>query len=263
MYTVAEKIAEHWFAPPARLAHAVESFWAFAGESGTVWSECTLPDAAADIVFALDAEPPLSATVRGPTRVARACRFDAAQRFVGARLRPGIAAHLLRLPAAELLDARVPARSFSRKLAADGGSPASALPSFVKRLGVALEERGLIEGTALSRSLSATSKQFDRVQQLARALEWSERTLERRLLDELGLSPKRYLRILRIRRALRALRTSNADSSAQLASELGFADQAHLCREFRELLGCTPTQALDQPINAPLGLALRPLPGSW
>jgi AraC-like DNA-binding protein len=97
------------------------------------------------------------------------------------------------------------------------------------------------------------------VGELARCAGVSERTLHRGFLDWVGARPKQLLRALRIREAVR--RAQGASAPAESAAELGFADQAHLCREMRELWGTTPgrllasdffkTDSAPQPTKAP------------
>jgi AraC-like DNA-binding protein len=56
-----------------------------------------------------------------------------------------------------------------------------------------------------------------------------------------GLTPKRYARVLRFQRALgRAAR--GEDGWAGIAADLGYSDQAHFNREFREFTGVTPSR---------------------
>lgn len=54
------------------------------------------------------------------------------------------------------------------------------------------------------------------------------------------MSVTRYRNRIRVARALDRLEHGE-DSLAALAADLGFADQAHLCRTVRQHLGCTPT----------------------
>jgi len=65
------------------------------------------------------------------------------------------------------------------------------------------------------------------------------RTLRSAASGELGLPPKHYARIERLFTALAASRRL---SWAEVAADSGFSDQAHLVREFRSLLGETPTR---------------------
>jgi AraC-like DNA-binding protein len=69
------------------------------------------------------------------------------------------------------------------------------------------------------------------------------KSFARRFRAQIGLSPKRFSRVLRLQRVLRAMTTS-ADPDldwADLAASHGFTDQSHLIHEFRELTSLTPS----------------------
>jgi AraC-like DNA-binding protein len=70
----------------------------------------------------------------------------------------------------------------------------------------------------------------------------SERHLRRRCEVAVGYGPKTLDRVLRFQR-FRRLREHRVASLAQLAFESGYADQAHLTREYRRLAGTTPGRA--------------------
>jgi AraC-like DNA-binding protein len=71
----------------------------------------------------------------------------------------------------------------------------------------------------------------------------SERRLERTFRFGTGLSPKEFSRITRIHAVLARIPRLDSDATwVKIASELGFADQAHLIREFRALTGVTPAR---------------------
>jgi AraC-like DNA-binding protein len=79
------------------------------------------------------------------------------------------------------------------------------------------------------------------VAQLCAELGCSRRHLSARFGDEVGLGPKAVARIMRFRRAMALLGEPRATRSlAEVAAASGFADQAHLTREFRAMAGVTP-----------------------
>ncbi|GAA1830131.1 AraC family transcriptional regulator [Pseudonocardia ailaonensis] len=81
-----------------------------------------------------------------------------------------------------------------------------------------------------------------RIEELAREVGWSRRHLALQFRGETGLSPKSAARVIRFERACDLLRTSTRPTLADVATTCGYADQAHLARDFRELAGLTATQ---------------------
>ena len=83
-----------------------------------------------------------------------------------------------------------------------------------------------------------------RIATIATRLGWSRKHLSQRFQDEVGLPPKAVARIFRFNRLL-SLAAAETDADwAGLAAECGYADQAHLTREFAEFAGTTPTRWL-------------------
>jgi AraC-like DNA-binding protein len=77
---------------------------------------------------------------------------------------------------------------------------------------------------------------------LASSLRIAPRTLLRRFRRSTGLSPKQFARICRFRHAAFQLMEGNRPGWAQVASGTGFADQAHMINEFKDLTGLTPEE---------------------
>lgn len=76
--------------------------------------------------------------------------------------------------------------------------------------------------------------------ELAEELGVSTRTLERQFLQEVGIGAKTLSRLIRFEAAYNTLSYAPQTPLVSLAYETGFADQAHLTREFRALGGLTP-----------------------
>lgn len=88
------------------------------------------------------------------------------------------------------------------------------------------------------------------VAEVAARVGWSVRHLEQRFRAETGLGPKEAARVVRFDRARRALAgraaAGRALDLAGLAGAAGFADQAHLTREWRAFSGLPPTRWLRE-----------------
>lgn len=65
------------------------------------------------------------------------------------------------------------------------------------------------------------------------------RTLQRRFMEHVGVSPRQHLRWLRFERA-RQLLLQRKHRSVDVAMLAGYSDQAHFVREFRRFAGVTP-----------------------
>jgi AraC-like DNA-binding protein len=79
-----------------------------------------------------------------------------------------------------------------------------------------------------------------RIETIAAEVGWSRRHLANRFREAIGLAPKALARVIRVEHAARRVRAG--DPLAAIAYAAGYADQAHFNRDFRELVGCTPTQ---------------------
>jgi AraC-like DNA-binding protein len=75
------------------------------------------------------------------------------------------------------------------------------------------------------------------VADVARAVGWSERHLAARFRAEIGLTPKAAARVIRFDRARRMIPYR---PGAAVAATCGYADQAHLVREFVDFTGLAP-----------------------
>jgi AraC-like DNA-binding protein len=79
---------------------------------------------------------------------------------------------------------------------------------------------------------------------LSQHVNLSQRHIERLYQQQVGLSPKFYSRLLRIEAARKALKQPN-DSLTGLGLSLGFYDQSHFIREFKAIVGMTPSAYME------------------
>ncbi|MFI6047199.1 helix-turn-helix domain-containing protein [Nocardia sp. NPDC051321] len=168
-------------------------------------------------------------------------------RYAGIRFFPGTAPALLGVPAAELRDQRIEladvwasgtVRRLTEQLAA-ADDPVLALER------IALRRAGEVEppDPVLRRVVAALDAGWS-VAATAEAAGLNARLLHRRALAAFGYGPKTLARVLRMQRALAAARSGV--SFADTAAATGFADQAHLAREVRDLTGMPLGQVLTR-----------------
>lgn len=166
---------------------------------------------------------------------------------VGASLRPAGMRLLLRRGAGNLSESPlIPLDELCGLGAAVLRDRLVATPGTVERLAVLkayllgrAERAGKVHPTALHAvDLLSAAQGATSVEAVAERCGVTSRTLHKVLLSETALPPKQLARVIRVRHALSLLNHGGSLTSTDLRQ--AFADRAHLCREFRALLGTTP-----------------------
>jgi transcriptional regulator GlxA family with amidase domain len=80
------------------------------------------------------------------------------------------------------------------------------------------------------------------VDALARELGLSRQHLGRVFQQRVGVSPKTFAGVARLQRAVDLLGRAEGPGLAEAALALGYYDQAHMCRDFRELCALSPRE---------------------
>ncbi len=91
----------------------------------------------------------------------------------------------------------------------------------------------------------ADHPQVTRVTEVADAFALTERSLQRLVVDRVGLTPKWLIQRRRLHDAVAGLKAGERPL-AELAAELGYVDQAHFTHDFRAVTGLTPGQYLAE-----------------
>lgn len=90
---------------------------------------------------------------------------------------------------------------------------------------------------------------------LARELDCSRKHLTQSIRRAYGLPPKQIARMLRFNRAAARLEAMATPDMAAVAHACGYADQAHMTRDFKEFSGYPPATFLRQRLPGEQGLA--------
>jgi AraC-like DNA-binding protein len=233
--------------PPAVLADVVDFFWVDAGASRERAAERwrIVADDAPHIVYAVSDTPagPRSRINLVGARTTFA-DLDLTKRIltVGVRLRPGTLSALFGVPAHELTDGAIALadvlpralRPMVRCIDDDGPDHATAhVMSLVRAL--------LLIARAPDARASLIEHMRGDIDDVAAAFGISHRGLRDWSQRSLGMGIKRFLRIQRLHRAIQLACASPAVSWSVIAARAGYADQSHCIRDFRDLLGETPS----------------------
>lgn len=90
-----------------------------------------------------------------------------------------------------------------------------------------------------------------RIHTLADELHYSERHISRIFQDSMGITPKTFARIVRFQNVIDSILRQPMLSLCDYISELGYSDQAHFQREFKQYTGITPRKFLAFAQNNP------------
>ncbi|MBB3317831.1 AraC-like DNA-binding protein [Rhizobium sp. BK181] len=238
------------YAPTPVLAAHFHCLWSHDIHDGPELRIAIVPDGYCDIVWMGG-----RLVVAGPDRSSAFPSIAGGERIVGARFAPGAAADWLRVPLCEIVGQSIPLENF-------WGATALRLN---ERLGGCAEpyERLLQLKTALQQAATRhTAPASDMASVFTRASDHSQsgsladamldelsigaRQLRRRCHTHFGYGPKMLARIRRFQGMLGLCRSPKALPLAELAAAAGYADQAHMTRDAREISTLTPMQLQQQ-----------------
>ncbi|TMQ89685.1 helix-turn-helix domain-containing protein [Actinomadura soli] len=152
---------------------------------------------------------------------------------VAVRFGPGTAPPVLGVAADAIRDGRVPLRDLWGGEADRLAEAVAAAPDPLAALVAAVRERMRPADRLVPAVVSGLAG--GSVRDVADDLSISERQLRRRSLAAFGYGPKTLQRVLRFQRALSLARAGEPLAGAAFAA--GYADQAHLAHEVRDLAG--------------------------
>jgi len=247
--------------PKLPLRHFVECFWTLESNDPGGIPERILPDGCVELILnfgdqftehhdnGLWRRQPFHFVVgqmTRPTLIAPTGRVD----LIGVRFHPGGTSPFFRVPMMELTNQVVELESLSRQLEHFAKTRLQAAGSMREKLS-ALEDFLLTfiydrpESWVIQVADSIVQRggrvSIDEVANLAGI---SARQLERKFLNEVGLGPKLFSRILRFQQVFRAI--DRQDSNwAEVAIDCGYYDQAHLIRDFRVFARQSPSVTIS------------------
>ena len=195
----------------------------------------------------------LPSITAGPQRTSVDVPASPGATLCGVRFWPGTGPAFLNIPPADLVDRMVPtplvapqldqALSPIKAALANNASPtildlAKILDEALVAMKLAVEALDPTMLTAIFRLINPSTAPSNH--QLYEQARLSARQFRRRFKRVVGLSPREFRRLRRIRATLAQAALETTASWIDLAAEHGYADQAHLCREFQRSSGRSP-----------------------
>jgi AraC-like DNA-binding protein len=233
--------------PPKHLAGSVRCVW-WSARSGP---QRIVPDGCVDLIVGGG-----RVFVAGPdTHAWHTAEADEAAEteLHGIRFRPGHAPRVLGAAADELRDQRIElADLWGRR----GRPTAERLLTRPEALVDVVTENVRAEpDRELDELIATLTAGVPRVSAALSRLPTGERQLRRRFTLAVGYGPATYLRVARLARAID--KASLSPDLATLAADAGYADQAHLSRDCRDLTGVTPGEFFATRLRRNSGMIAR------
>ena len=209
-------------------------------------AEVIWPDGCRDVIAILPAGQPAALLCSGLDQSVRHIQCQTATRFIGVRLAPGVRFAWERdAPATLLNDSNLqrwsaPLQQLTDQHSEADNSSASA-GSLLPYLQQQIDNHAITPPAWIGTYLAELAGCSAYPPSPTGALRWprSERNMRRLLVEYTGRPPSYWQQLARIRATARAIAGSD-EPLAALAAEYHFADQAHMSRDIRRWLGCTP-----------------------
>jgi AraC-like DNA-binding protein len=226
----------------------VDAFWTLTATGG---ARRVLPDGCIDFIFDLDTG---YGSVIGSMSASQIVQTPTGARRFGLRFAPGAAAPFIGVLASELTDSQADLNALTRARqfalaeriaeAVSGAQRIALLAEFLRdgRSRLRPRDARVRHATELLRASHGRLA----ISALAARLNLSERQLERLFHEHVGTRPKLFARVVRMQSALALLESRATPLAASAASAAGFADEAHLVRDFRALTGMTPRRLVEE-----------------
>ena len=234
------------YEPAADLRSFIEHFWIVAWDlrGQDPYVQKTLPYPCVHLVF--DAG---RTAIFGVMRGAFEYRLEGAGHVLGVRFRAGGFRGILGGAVATLTDRTIPLSSVyeldcdaaeASVLGAEGDAGMMQAVEAILRTRVPpLDETVGHVGAIVDRI--GADRSINRVDELATQVGMGERALQRLFGDYVGVSPKWVIRRFRLHDAASRLAKAEDVNLTHLAQELGYSDQAHFTRDFKAIVGRSPS----------------------
>jgi AraC-like DNA-binding protein len=252
---------QEWLPSAAGLAGLVAAYWRVSGDGLSVPPSAVLPDGHVELVLNLGDPVGLSGpaysglqparAVVGPLSKALRLEYRGQVDTFGVRFHPARGAGFLGKVATALADKLLPLADVRPSLDRELERLLTEHPCPETDAGREAIDRALLGQLpsalppdlplcALIDRLSGADS-MPPVTEIAQELGISSRQLQRRFLAAVGAPPKQFFRVLRFARVWQLASMRPRETWAALAAEHGYADQAHLTREFRAFGAEPPT----------------------
>lgn len=203
-----------------------------------------IPDGCVDILFDCDSSHP-SAEVYGTPLEASSIDLAAGHRYFGVRFTAGLMPDFLATSAQELVSTKQtlldinPDTNQLFEQIINAKNFAQQVTSFEQFYDNQVARKCSATTAQVMQSIYANNGNI-KIQDMEALTGYTRRTIQRLFVDDVGVTPKLFSRIVRCQSAVYNINHSDNIELSDLAFSLGFSDQSHFQKEFKKLVHATP-----------------------
>lgn len=264
------------YSAPVRLSHIIESYWTniLHPEDFQQEYDYIIPDGSTEAIFMLNGNYLRDDEEKNTKHLVEYCSLVPAfnkaikvyqkpfTRCLGIRFKPGAVQQLTGVSLQELDNTPYPLQELMPELAdlvMDETLKKTSPPKIIQKINTWLvtQTNEPAENHIISAFISETIKKKGSIviKDFCASFGMHKSTLEKNFKHTTGLSPKQYARLIRFNYLLNKMLFSGANLT-ETGYEMGYFDQSHMIKDFRNIMGIAPNEFLEKNFTVPKLAAL-------
>ena len=237
------------YVPNTSLQKYINAYWFFRNNTKDKINFPVVPDGCSDIIFYLNDSKKLGTLketfLTGVMENAQLIPHLKGMEFFGIRFKPGILSYFLEADMSKLVNdmielSRINHNIFSKLKINPYAEDKNVISGIEPQL-KALFEKINIENDTIKAIKKIIANPHILIEDVAEKHGFSLKNLQRIFQKRIGLTPKKFARIMRFQKAHRKISKDGLKNLIVIALSSGYFDQAHFNREYQKLVGCNPS----------------------
>jgi len=237
------------YQPHIYLQKYIDAYWSFRNTTKNKINFPVVPDGCSDIIFYLNDSKKLGnlqdTFVTGVMENAQLIPIPNRMELFGIRFNPGILSYFLETNMSKLTNNMMELFQInsyiSDKIKINPYDEDKNIISKIEPQLKDLLKKIKIENNVINVIKEITKNPQILIEKITKKYKFSLKSLQRIFQKRLGLTPKKFSRIMRFQKAHRKISKDGLKNLIIIALRSGYFDQAHFNREYQKLVGCNPS----------------------
>jgi len=237
------------YKPSEELRRYIDSFWFFRNTQNEQVDFPVVPDGCSDIIFYLNNSKKLEGIddtfVTGVMESAQLIPILKNMESFGIRFKPGVLSYLLEVDMSTLADNMVELSELNRdiykKIKVDKFADDLEIIKSAEEQLNQLCSKSFFEDNFLKIVEALVNNPNEIIEEVAKMHSWSIKKIERVFHKRIGITPKKFARIMRFQSAHKKISREGITNLIKIAMTTGYFDQAHFNREYKKMVGYNPS----------------------